>query len=380
MTDLAAPKVVLIGMHGHGRVHLDALLARDRAGRLVLAGVADVREPTGPDADLLAGTRFDPDAVRMLERVRPDIAVIATPAHTHWELADRALRLGAHVLLEKPPVTGLADHHRLVALAERTRRHCQVGFQAFGSAVVREVLRRARSGEFGDLRRVSVVGGWSRGADYYSRSDWAGRRTVDGVVVADGALTNPFAHGVALALRLAAPRSDTDIRVHTEAYHAYPIEGDDTMSARIEPAGGAPVTAAVTLCAEREFEPYVRVFGTEGEATVWYTEDRARIDIGGRREELAGDRIALIDDLVANLAVDPAGDVLCSPLRDTRAFTAVLAAIVAGPAARPIPARCLRITPAGRAIPGVEDAVVAAGERGVLFSDLDLPWAAKERS
>jgi hypothetical protein len=118
----------------------------------------------------------------------------------------------------------------------------------------------------------------------------------------------------------------------------------------------------------------VRVIGADADATVWYTEDRARIDIGGRREELTGDRVALIDDLIANLAADPADDVLCSPLRDTRAFTAVLAAIVAGPAARPVPERHQRITPTGRVIPGVEDAVVTAGERGMLFSELGLPW------
>jgi predicted dehydrogenase len=380
MADPLVPRVVLIGMHGHGRVHLDSLLERDRAGRLVLCGIADVREPVGPAADLVAGRRFDTNAVRLLDQARPDIAVITSPAHTHRDLAERAMRLGAHLLLEKPPVTSLADHDRLVAIAEQTRRHCQVGFQAFGSSVVQELLRRSGSGEFGELRRVSVVGCWSRDADYYARSDWAGRRTVAGVVVADGALTNPFAHGVALALRLAAPSSDGSLRVHAEAYHAYPIEGDDTTSARIEPVGGAPITAAVTLCAQREFEPYVRVFGTKGEATVWYTEDRAQLQVGRRHEELTGDRVALIDDLIAHLAEDPTGDALCSPLRDSRSSTAVLAAIVDGPAANPIPARYLRITPSGRTIPGIEDVVVTAGERGLLFSDLDLPWAAKEFS
>jgi predicted dehydrogenase len=377
MTDQVVPRVALIGMHGHGRVHFDGLLDRDRAGQLVLCGVADVREPSEPD--LLAGRLFDTDARRLLDRAAADIVVITSPAHTHKALAERAMELGSHVLLEKPPVTSLADHDRLEAVAAWTRRHCQVGFQAFGSSVVQELLRRSLSGELGELRRVSVVGCWSRDAAYFTRAHWAGHRTIDGVVVADGALINPFAHGVALALRLAAPKSDVPVRVETEAYHAYPIECDDTMSARIEPAGGVPITAAVTLCAGHEFEPYVRVFGTEGHATVWYTEDRARIEVDGRVEELTGDRVALIDDLIANLSNDPAGNALCSPLRDTRSFTSVLAAVVAGPAAQPISPRHLRITPSGRTIPGIEDAVVTAGERGVSFSELGLPWAVEER-
>ena len=54
--------------------------------------------------------------------------------------------------------------------------------------------------------------------------------------------------------------------VRAEGYHAYPIKTDDTMSARITMASGVPVTVAVTLCADREFEPYVRVSGSDGEA------------------------------------------------------------------------------------------------------------------
>ena len=216
-------RVALIGMHGHGRVHLDGLLERDRAGLLSLSGVADVRPPAGSDADLLSGRVFDTDAARLLDTVRPDIAVIASPSHTHFELAERAMRLGAHVLLEKPPVTSLVDHDRLVAVAKETGRHCQVGFQAFGSSVARELSHRIRIGEFGELRRISVVGCWQRDGGYYGRSDWAGRRTLGGVVVGDGALTNPFAHGVALALRLAAKDSDPTVRVPAEPYQAYPI-------------------------------------------------------------------------------------------------------------------------------------------------------------
>ena len=128
---MAAPRVALIGMHGHGRVHLDGLLDRHRAGQLVLCGVADVRAPG--DAELLAGRVFDTDAIRLLERVRPDIVVIASPAHTHRELAERAMLLGAHVLLEKPPVTDLTDFARVGEAQRATGGLIQVGFQSLGS-------------------------------------------------------------------------------------------------------------------------------------------------------------------------------------------------------------------------------------------------------
>ena len=357
------PRVVLIGVHGHGRVHLNDLLERERDGVLELCGLADRREPSA------AGHEFDADAARLLERLRPDIAVISTPIHTHLDIAEAALGVGAHLLLEKPPVTSVADHERLQLAVDAAGRHCQVGFQAFGSSAVSQLVARIRSGELGTVERVAMSGCWWRGDEYYGRSPWAGHRQLDGVTVADGVLTNPFAHGVALALRLAGGEVNS---VTVEPYRAYDIETDDTSCARIE-TDGAPVTLAATLCAETESEPFVRVFGTRGAATIWYTEDRLRID---GKPGYVGDRVALIDDLIAHLADDPAADALRCPLRSTRSFTEVLEAIQLGPAPRPIPKDHVNIGELGRTIPGIEDAIARSVATGRLFSELDdIPWA-----
>ena len=364
---MPGPRVVLIGVHGHGRVHLDGLLERERSGLLELCGLADRREPA-PDSGA-ADHEFDTDAARLLEKLRPDIAVISTPIHTHLDIAEAALRVGAHLLLEKPPVTSVADHERLLAAVAEADRHCQVGFQAFGSSAVDDLIARVRGGELGTIKRVAMSGCWWRADEYYARSPWAGHRQLDGVTVADGVLTNPFAHGVALALRLAG----NEVRSATiEPYRAYDIETDDTTCARIE-TDGAPVTLAATLCAETESEPFVRVFGTRGVATIWYTEDRLLFD---GQPEYVGDRVALIDDLIAHLDDDPAADVLRCPLRSTRSFTEVLEAIQLGPAPRAISADHVRVGERGRVIPGIEDAIARTVATGRLFSELeDVPWA-----
>lgn len=364
------PRVVLIGVHGHGRVHLEGLLERERDGVLELCGVADQREPAA-DESWLGERDFSVDAVHLLKKLRPDIAVISTPIHTHLEIAEAALRVGAHLLLEKPPVTSVADHARLLAAVDTAGRHCQVGFQAFGSSAVDELIAKVRGGEFGEIKRVAMSGCWWRGDEYFQRSPWAGKRSLDGITVADGVLTNPFAHGVALALRLAG---ESALSVMVEPYHAYDIETDDTACARIT-TDGAEVTLAATLCAERESEPYVRVFGTRGTATIWYTEDRLLSITAVGEHEQVGDRVALIDDLIEHLDDDPADDVLRCPLRSTFAFTEVLEAIQRGPAPRAIPVDHVRVGERGRTIPGIEDAVARVVATGELFSELDrLPW------
>src|SRR5687768_13754085 len=64
---------------------------------------------------LICATDFE-DALN-----NPDVkaVAIATPVHTHYELAKRAIKAGKHVLVEKP-LTSRVDHaEELVALAEK---------------------------------------------------------------------------------------------------------------------------------------------------------------------------------------------------------------------------------------------------------------------
>jgi predicted dehydrogenase len=53
----------------------------------------------------------------LLENVRPDLAVIASPTPTHFELTKQSLEAGVHTLVEKPMVTSSAEFRQLAALA-----------------------------------------------------------------------------------------------------------------------------------------------------------------------------------------------------------------------------------------------------------------------
>jgi predicted dehydrogenase len=46
---------------------------------------------------------------------RPDLVVIATYSDSHADLAIRAMEAGAHVFVEKPLATNVADAERVVA-------------------------------------------------------------------------------------------------------------------------------------------------------------------------------------------------------------------------------------------------------------------------
>src|SRR5262249_56702772 len=62
---------------------------------------------------------FGADFDETLKNPGVNAVAIATPVHTHYELAKRAIKAGKHVLVEKP-LTARVDHaEELVALAEK---------------------------------------------------------------------------------------------------------------------------------------------------------------------------------------------------------------------------------------------------------------------
>lgn len=325
--DLA--RVAVVGVHGHGASHVRrvAALASDR--RAVLSGVVDPR-PVDGLADVPPGTPWFPSLDALLDVQQPDVVVLSTPIPTHLPLASAALRAGCDVLLEKPTTASLAEHAELLAVVEETGRRCQVGFQTFGSGAVDEVVRIVASGELGDLVSVGAVGTWVRTVAYYQRAAWAGRRTLDGVEVVDGVVTNPLAHAVATALLVAGARTVEDVAdVEVDLFHAHDIEADDTSSVVVTTRSGLRVAAGLTVCAPERTPARVLVTGTEGSLTLSYEQDAVEVRSPRGTRRITTGRVDLLTQLLDARRSD---DV---PLRcgvaDTGAFMRVLEAVRTAP-------------------------------------------------
>jgi predicted dehydrogenase len=199
--------------------------------------------------------------------------------------------------------------------------------------------------------------------------------------VVDGVATNPLAHAVATALRIAGARTEDDVAsVETDLYRANQIESDDTSVIRIRTTSGISVTCALTLCASASVEPYVTLQGSTGTAVFHYTEDRLTVSTAaGQTEQVFGR-----DDLTQNLVAHRKhGAPLISPLLDSGAFMLVLEAIRTAPLPAPIDAGFVRWEGDGDAahavVIGIEDALERATQEHSTFSELGLPWAGSEK-
>lgn len=262
------PETALVGIGGYGASHLRNLVRLEAAGALRLVAGAD----PSPDARARLGraTPVYPDLDALLARHEVELVVISTPVHTHVRLAEAALRSHADVLLEKPPAPSLAEFECLREVVAETGRRCQVGFQTLGSGAVSALRAAIAAGVLGEIGGIGGAGAWLRRQAYWARSDWAGRRKLDGDLVTDGAITNPFAHAVATALALDGSLRASDIAtVELELFRANDIEADDTSVVCIETARGTRISIGVTLCAPVSADPVLLVHGSAARAELF---------------------------------------------------------------------------------------------------------------
>ena len=381
----APARIALVGVHGFGAHHLQNLERLSSEGVVDLVAVADPNPPA--PGTLPPSTAVHSDLDELLGGGhQPDVIIVATPIQTHAPLALSVLASSADLYLEKPPVASMSDFIRLQEAAATAGRSVQIGFQSLGSHALIG-LEKLASGEasaelpsIGSLKGITATGRWVRDRAYYKRSRWAGRRSLGGVDVVDGVATNPLAHAIATALRIAGARTAKDLAtVETDLYRANDIEADDTSVIRMRTVDGLPITCALTLCATESVEPYVTLHGTEGTAVFHYTEDRVTVRTEAGEMAHTFGREDLTENLLHHLSH---GTALLSPLDESGAFMRVLEAIRTAEAPALIPPQYVEWVGVGEqahaVIHGIEEILERAARAHATFSELGLPWARKD--
>lgn len=91
------------------------------------------------------------DFDEMLSTCELDAVAVATPVHTHYELAKKALEAGKHVLVEKPMASSTAQCDELIALADQKNLILMVGHTFLYSEPVHRITDIIAQGDIGDL-------------------------------------------------------------------------------------------------------------------------------------------------------------------------------------------------------------------------------------
>ena len=173
-------RIAIIGAGMIGRRHLRVLL--EQPG-YVAAAIAD----PSPQAKGLAeehGIPWFDDYERMLDEVRPDGAIVATPNQLHVAAGLACVARGVPVLVEKPIADSLPEALRLVAAGEAAGVPILVGHHRRHNPIMQEAARVLRDGGVG--RITAVVAMWlSHKPDDYFDVAWR-REPGGGTVLING--------------------------------------------------------------------------------------------------------------------------------------------------------------------------------------------------
>ncbi len=91
------------------------------------------------------------NVAEVFDNKKVELVSIATPVHTHYQLAKQALAAGKHVLVEKPLTGNVAEAEELVDLAAKHGRVLMVDHTFIYHPAVEKIRDLIKRGELGDL-------------------------------------------------------------------------------------------------------------------------------------------------------------------------------------------------------------------------------------
>ncbi|MFD5859639.1 Gfo/Idh/MocA family protein [Streptomyces chartreusis] len=241
-------RVAVIGTGAIARdSHLPALARLAEEGETELVAAVDIDAASVESFRAVAGGDLHgyTDLDRMLQEQRPDLVVICTPPTLHRDQTVAALRAGAWVWCEKPPVPSLADFDAVEAEECRDGGpYASIVFQhRFGSGT-RHVRRLLAERAMGRPLVAHCQTTWYRDAAYYA-VPWRGRWGTEG----GGPAMGHGIHQMDLLLDLLGPWSEVRAMAGRLVHD---VETEDVSTALVRFANGAMATVVNSVLSPDE--------------------------------------------------------------------------------------------------------------------------------
>ena len=159
-TDVRLLKYAIIGSGMMGLEHIRNLVEMPDV-RIV--GVCDPHTPSLEKArrvlNRMEGVRYFTNHLEMLGHCDADVVVIATPNHTHFNIAKDVLNSGQHMLIEKPlciTVSECLELQQIEAATSVAQRVVWVGLEYRYMAPTTRVKQEIDKGTVGNVRMIAI--------------------------------------------------------------------------------------------------------------------------------------------------------------------------------------------------------------------------------
>jgi len=264
-----------------GRVHATAAVLDNRAALVAgaLSSNPERAKASAPGYDIppeRAYTSYqelvDQEAALPADQ-RIDFVTVATPNHTHFQIAKAAIEKGFNVICDKPMTFDLAQAEELKTLVETTGVVFAVSHNYTGYPLVRQARDMILAGELGEIQaiRSNYIQGWLRTRLETSDQKQAAWRTDPSKSGIAGAFGDIGTHAYNLG-RYMTGLLPVDVSCHLRAFEAG-RQLDDYGHAIIRYENGALGTVTASQISHgRENDLFIEIDGTKG-ALIWRQEN-----------------------------------------------------------------------------------------------------------
>lgn len=196
------------------------------------------------------------DLDTMLERERPDIVHVTTPAHTHAPLSVKLLQAGVHVYVEKPFAIDLPEAQTVVDAANATGQLLCLGHDQLFDPIWLDLKALVDTGEIGAVTHVESILGYPIGGNFGRQvtvdpNHWV--RKLPG-----GLFQNTMQHPL---YRITDYLLDEQPQIDA---HWYRSEGRDFPTELTVMLRGKSVTANLLFATNIQAQRITRVYGKQG--------------------------------------------------------------------------------------------------------------------
>ena len=202
-----------------------------------------------------------PDLESLLREETIDIVNVCTPNGSHHEVAIKALNSGKHSLVEKPMALHTKDCEEMIKASLINNKQLFVVKQNRYNPPVVALKQLIQENRLGQVYYVQVNCFWNRNKEYYLRSDWKGKKQLDG-----GTLYTQFSHFVDIFYYLFGDVDLSSISgITANVNHQDLIEFEDTGSFSFRFKSGALGSLNYTTSSfNKNMEGSITIFAENG--------------------------------------------------------------------------------------------------------------------
>lgn len=250
-------KKVTFGIIGYGHIGSRYQQKLSENPNTSLVAVADTKperlRAVGSDVKLFN------DYNDLLKDQSVDVVVVSVPNHLHKKIAIDVLKSGKHVICEKPMTLTVFDANQMILESQQSKGHLFVVKQNRFNPPVKKIKEFLDKQQLGEIGFVVVNCFWNRNEDYYSSSDWKGKKDLDG-----GTLFTQFSHFIDIVYYLFGDFKSV-YAIGRNFTHQTMIEFEDTGAVAFQLASGAIGAFNYTTSSfQQNMEGSISIFGSKG--------------------------------------------------------------------------------------------------------------------